>query len=167
MRFEKEKALSRLTTLGIGGNAAFFVEVKREKDLKRIAVLGRRYILGEGSNIVAPDGGFRGLIIKIGINTFKNSGGRVYVGAGNNLLAFIKQINKLGLGGMEKMAGIPGTIAGAIYGNAGAYGQEINKNLLRVKIWDGKKIRWMTKAECKFGYRRSIFKENKKWTNSI
>src|SRR3989344_1041587 len=121
------------------------------------------YVLGSGSNIVASDKGFHGLIIKINIKDFKKSGRRVYVGAGNNLLDFIKKINGLGLAGMEKMAGIPGTIAGAIYGNAGAYGTEIRENITRVKIFDGEKFRWIKNSECRFGYRTSGFKKNKDW----
>ena len=168
MRFEKEKPLSKLTTLGIGGKASFFVEVKKEEDLK-VALREASdkkmdwYVLGSGSNIVASDKGFEGLIIKIGIKDFKKNGRRVYVGAGNNLLDFIKKINGLGLAGMEKMAGIPGTIAGAIYGNAGAYGTEIRENITRVKIFDGEKFRWIKNSECRFGYRTSGFKKNKDW----
>jgi len=168
MRFEKEKPLSKLTTLGIGGKASFFVEVKKEEDLK-IALreaLDKKmdwYVLGSGSNIIASDKGFEGLIIKIGIKDFKKSGRRVHVGAGNNLLDFIKKINGLGLAGMEKMAGIPGTVAGAIYGNAGAYGTEIRENITRVRIFDLKKFRWIKNSECRFGYRTSGFKKNKDW----
>jgi len=63
--------------------------------------------------------------------------------------------------GMEKMTGIPGTVGGAVYGNAGAYGQVVSDKLLRVKVFDGKKVTWVPKKLCKFGYRESIFKKNK------
>ena len=91
---------------------------------------------------------------------FGVKGKTVYAGAGSNLLDFIKKINRHGFRGMEKMAGIPGTVAGAIYGNAGAYGQEIKDNIFRVRIFDGEKIKWISKNKCKFGYRSSIFKKN-------
>src|SRR3990167_5004574 len=167
MRFEKGKSLKSLTSLGIGGIASFFAEIKKEKELKKIfqEAGGKRYVIGAGSNLVAPDSGFSGFIIKIGIKAFEIRGNTIYSGAGNNLLDFIRKINKLGLEGMEKMAGIPGTVAGAIYGNAGAYGQEIRENIKRVRIYDvgSGKFRAIKKSECEFGYRTSIFKKRKDW----
>src|SRR3989344_4218628 len=164
MPLEKGKSLKELTTLKIGVRARFFVEIKKDGDLKEIfKEKRRRYVIGSGSNIVASDGGFPGLIVKIATEAFKRNGNKVYVGAGNNLLEFIKRIDRLGFAGMEKMAGIPGTVAGAIYGNAGAYGQEIRENILRVRIFDGFKFKWIKKSGCKLGYRDSIFKKNKNW----
>ena len=167
MRFEKGKSLKALTTLGIGGKAAYFIEVKNEEEIEKISLKnGMRYsVIGAGSNIVAADSGFPGLIVKVGIENFVMYGGKIYAGAGNNLLDFIRKINKLGLEGMEKMAGIPGTVAGAIYGNAGAYGQEIRENIKRVRIYDvgSGKFRAIKKSECEFGYRTSIFKKRKDW----
>lgn len=89
-------------------------------------------------------------------------GVEVYAGAGNNLFDFIKKINRFGLAGLEKMAGVPGTIGGAICGNAGAYGQEISNCVKRVKILDSGQVRWISKNKCEFGYRDSIFKK-KNW----
>ncbi|OGF51895.1 UDP-N-acetylenolpyruvoylglucosamine reductase [Candidatus Giovannonibacteria bacterium RIFCSPLOWO2_02_FULL_43_11b] len=168
MRFEKGKSLKGLTTLGIGGKADFFIEIKTEEDLRSALVetAGKRmawHIIGSGSNIVASDTGCKGAVVKIGINNFKKTGDKIYVGAGNNLLLFIKKVNKLGFGGMEKMAGIPGTVAGAIYGNAGAYGQEIKDSVSRVKIFDSEEFKWIKKGDCEFGYRTSVFKEKKDW----
>jgi UDP-N-acetylmuramate dehydrogenase len=168
MRFEKNKLLKNLTTLKIGGKAKFFSEVRSEEALKNIIDEAERrslkwYIIGSGSNIVASDNGFGGLIIKVTIEDFKRNKNKVFVGAGNDLLGFIKKINKLGLRGMEKMAGIPGTVAGAIYGNAGAYGQEICDRLVRVRIFDGKNFRWLSKKECSLQYRDSVFKKHKNW----
>ncbi len=165
MRFEKGKFLKRLTTLGIGGKAADFIEVKNEMEMEKLFRENRKRwrVIGSGSNIVASDFGFHGLVIKIGIKAFGVRGKTVYAGAGSNLLDFIKKINKLGLCGMEKMAGIPGTVAGAIYGNAGAYGQEIKDSVSRIKIFDGKQFKWIKKGDCEFGYRTSVFKKKKDW----
>ena len=166
MHFEKGKSLKELTTLKIGGRASLFVEAKNKREIKKIFDRIRKekldwYALGSGSNMIASDYGFHGLIIKISIENFKKKGEKVYVGAGNNLLEFIKKTNQLGLSGIEKMAGIPGTVAGAIYGNAGAYGQEICEHLQRVQIFAGNKFRWLKKTGCHFGYRTSVFKKNK------
>lgn len=168
--------LKKLTTLKIGGPAKFFVPVKDKKELMELLNLAnelgiKRYIIGEGSNLVPSDQGFDGLIIKDEITGFKRDKSRILVGAGNNLLKFISRLNKLGLGGMEKMAGIPGTVGGAIYGCAGAFGQEIKDCLTKVEIFDasavfrpiGKETRWLSKKQCRFGYRESIFKKKKDW----
>lgn len=168
MQIQKNKPLKELTTLRIGGPARFFCEVKNEKELLQALSWAREkknpwYVLGSGSNLVVSDRGFGGLVIKIAIKDFKRKKNRVYAGAGNNLLEFIKKLNRLGLRGMERMAGIPGTVAGAIYGNAGAYSQEIRKNLRRVKIFDGKKFRWLSKKACQLRYRESVFKKHKNW----
>ena len=168
MRFEKGRHLKKMTTLGIGGAAKFFAEVKKEGELPSIFSEAKRrklewYVLGSGSNIVAADPGFPGLIVRVNIKKFERSGIKLMVGAGNNLFEFIKKINQLGFSGMERMAGIPGTIAGAIYGNAGAYGQEICDHLVRVRIFDQKKFRWLSKKACQLRYRDSLFKERKDW----
>ena len=152
----------------IGGPAKYFLAAKKENDLA--AALNRAkenrtkwYVIGDGSNLIPSDRGFDGLILKNEIKGFKKTGNRVSAGAGENLLNFIFRLNRLGLAGMEKMAGIPGTIGGAIYGAAGAYGQEIKDNLVRVRIYDGKKLRRLSKKQCRFGYRESIFKKRKNW----
>ncbi|OGF66601.1 UDP-N-acetylenolpyruvoylglucosamine reductase [Candidatus Giovannonibacteria bacterium RIFCSPHIGHO2_01_FULL_48_47] len=167
-RIQKSKPLKDLTTLGIGGPARFFCEAKSEKELLEALRRAREkkvpwYILGSGSNLVVSDKGFPGLIIKANIRKFSRDRSKVLAGAGNELLAFIRKINRLGLGGVERMAGIPGTIAGAIYGNAGAYGQEICENLRRVRIFDGRNFRWLSRRACRFFYRDSIFKKHKNW----
>ena len=161
-------SLKRLTTIKIGGPARYFNIVKSESDLIKSIKWAennsiRWLVIGEGSNLVPSDGGFDGLIIKNQIKDIKINGNRVIVGSGHSLLSFINKINRFGLSGLEKMAGIPGTVGGAVYGSAGAYGQEIKDNIVRVRIFDGSKLFSITKEKCKFGYRHSIFKINKKW----
>lgn len=173
-RLKIKHRLKRLTTLKIGGPAKFFIPVKNEKELAELLNLAKESgikwsVVGEGSNLVPSDRGFDGLIIKDEITDFKRDKSRVFVGAGNNLLKFIFKLNELGLAGMEKMAGIPGTVGGAIYGCAGAFGQEIKDYLTKVEIFDasaaprptGEKLRWLSKRQCRFGYRESIFKKKK------
>ena len=160
--------LKNLTTMKVGGPAKYFLIAKNEKNLiKAIKWAGKNkvkwYVVGEGSNLIPNDKGFNGLIIKNQIENFKKTGNKIYVGAGSNLLKFIFRINKLGLAGIEKMAGIPGTVGGAIYGCAGAYGQEIKDCLVGARIYDGKAIKWISKNQCRFNYRESIFKIKKNW----
>jgi len=162
-----EFPLKEITTIKIGGRVKYYLAVKKEKDLISAIKFAKAnnikwHIIGDGSNLVPNDSGFAGLIIKNEIKEFKRNKNKVLVGAGNNLLRFILKLNQLGLAGMEKMAGIPGTIGGAIYGCAGAYGQEIKDCLKRVKFFDGKKLCWLSKKQCQFKYRDSVFKK-KDW----
>lgn len=168
MNLKKNYSLKNLTTMKVGGPAKYFINVKNEKNLVKTIEWANKneikwYVVGEGSNLIPSDKGFNGLIIKNKIKNFKTSDEKVFVGAGNNLLKSINNLNKLGLAGMEKMTGIPGTVGGAIYGSAGAYGQEIKDCLFRVRIYDGKNLKWLSKKQCRFGYRESIFKKKKDW----
>ncbi|TSC90984.1 MAG: UDP-N-acetylmuramate dehydrogenase [Parcubacteria group bacterium Licking1014_17] len=155
------------TTMGIGGSPQGFATVKTEDELIGLIKSNKNTrwrVIGEGSNIIFDNKGFGGLIIKNEIKELKIVGRTVYAGAGNNLNGFIKKIINKGLSGMEKMSGIPGTVGGAIYGCAGAYGQEIRDCLSRVRVFDGRKIKWLTKKQCGFSYRDSIFKKKTGWT---
>lgn len=175
MQVKKNFPLKRFTTMAIGGPARFFVVVETENELAAViqsakAAKLRWVVVGDGSNLIAADKGCKGVVIQNRIQQFNLSsssslrqGRRVMLGAGNNLLKTIFILDRLGLAGMEKMAGIPGTVGGALYGCAGAYGQEIKDHIKRVRIFDGKQMRWITKAQCKFEYRGSIFKKKKNW----
>lgn len=168
MKIIEKHSLKKLTTMGLGGPARYFVAVKTEKGLQEALkwAKGRHlpvYVVGEGSNLVPSDKGFPGLIIQNQIQDFKRDGNVVRTGGGNNLLHLVFRLNKLGLAGMERMAGIPGTVGGAVYGCAGAYGQEIKDCLVSVRFFDGKKFRIISKAQARFFYRSSIFKEHKNW----
>jgi len=162
--------LSKVTTLGIGGPAQYFISARNEKDLLNAIRFAKTnslplHLIGGGSNIVANDRGVRGVIIQHSITSLQiNKGTQTcHVGAGYPLLKFIHALNRQALSGMERMAGIPGTVGGAIYGCAGAYGQEIKDRLEKIKIFNGKKIHWITKQQCRFGYRTSILKKRKSW----
>jgi UDP-N-acetylmuramate dehydrogenase len=164
--------LGSLTTMRVGGSARYFIRAATEEHLIKAVRSAERVglkwvIIGEGSNIIPPDRLLDSLVIKNEINHLRQKESRVTVGGGANLLKFIKSLNALGSAGFEKMAGIPGTVGGAVYGCAGAYGQEIKDHLVRVKIYDGSPkqgmdaVRWLSRKECRFGYRTSIFKKKK------
>jgi len=159
-------SFKKITTMKIGGPAKYFLVVKKETELAEAILLARQLklkwlVIGAGSNLVPQDRGFSGLIIKNQIENFQVIGHQIFIGAGNNLLNSILKLDQLGWAGLEKMAGIPGTIGGAIYGSAGAYGQEIKDCLLRVRIFDGQVFRWLSKRSCQFHYRTSLFKIRK------
>ena len=171
--------LKKFTAMRVGGPAKYFTVVKSEKDLIEALSFAKKnrlkwYVLGEGSNMIVSDKGYKGLIIQNRIQKFeltptlslKKRGSSIKfitAGAGNNLLEFIERLNRLSLSGLERMAGIPGTVGGAIYGCAGAYGQEIGDNLTRVRYSDGKSVKSLNNKQIKFGYRTSIFKKHKNW----
>ena len=162
----QNEPLSKHTTLGIGGPAKFFVEAESEEELIDIVkkVLQEKtpfIVIGEGSNLLVSDEGYQGLIVKNKLKGISEKDGLVSVKAGNSLQEFVDFTIAKGFVGMQKMTGIPGTVGGAVYGNAGAYGQTISDHLVRVYVFDGDKMFWIDKSECNFSYRDSDFKKNK------
>jgi len=127
------------------------------------------FVLGGGSNVLFSDSGFNGLVLKIENSSIMPDGGeavaRLIVGAGTPLGMLARYALDNGLTGMEWAAGIPGTVGGAIRGNAGAFHQEISESVAEVRALQiaPQEIKEvvMTKSECKFSYRESVFKNNK------
>jgi len=163
---QKNISLARYTTLEIGGPSDYFTSVETEGQLEEAI----RYVqaekipwlvIGSGSNLLVSDHGFRGLVIKNGISGIKQSGRRLLVKGGTLLQELVDFSIRAGLGGLEKMTGIPGTVAGAIYGNAGAYGQTISDCLVGVDVFNGREERSFIRKQCGFSYRESIFKKRK------
>jgi len=147
-------SLKKYSTFKIGGPAKFFAEPKSIADIRELLMFCKKnkekfFILGNGSNILFSDNGYDGLVMKMGKN----------LASGKSLHDVIQTAANNGLGGMEKLDGIPGTLGGAIYMNAGAHGQQISdciKSVVSVTNYGG--IITRTNEECKFSYRSSIFK---------
>lgn len=159
--------LASLTTFNIGGPADFFYEAKKEKDLINLLVMVKEkkipfFVLGAGSNILFSDKGFAGLIIKIALDDCRVENDRIKAGAGVSLSKLVNLAVKEELSGLEFAAGIPGTIGGALFGNAGAWQQSIGDKVERVKILDEDgQFKWLNHEECQFAYRQSRFKKTK------
>lgn len=187
--FKRKVSLAALTTFQVGtGRADYCVEVSRSTDLVRIVRLARELkipfrVIAGGSNIVFGDQDYHGLLVRFlasrknGKNNLeakisseleklknKNKKLRTVITAPASLpLAdLIKHSIKHSLAGLEALSGIPGTVGGALAGNAGAYGQSISDKLTEVEVFDGKKIRWIKKSACQFAYRNSAFKHEKR-----
>lgn len=163
---QKNVSMKDYTTLGIGGPAKYFAEVTGESELVKLIKWAKKngiqfIVVGSGSNLLVNDEGYEGLIIKNSITGIEVDGTRIRVKGGTLLQDLVDTANKQGLAGFERLTGIPGTVAGAIYGNAGAYGQTISDKLVRVRVFDARKDYWIPKEECGFDYRHSRFKENK------
>jgi len=170
--------LAPYTTFRIGGSARYFVEVENGEDLaEAIAFANEKnisfFILGGGSNVLVSDNGFNGLVIRINSQLFLPHNFSIGCGAGLSLAKVVRESMEREFSGLEWAIGIPGTIGGAIRGNAGAFGGEIAKAIKAVNFIDtedlyeelgGKKavkIQTFAKELCEFGYRTSIFKQNK------
>ncbi len=164
----RDVSMAKQTTFGIGGKVLAYLIVTTPESFLEAVALARQYqiphqIIAGGSNVVFPDKAFRGLVIRYhnpqGVISSKTDDGLLIISdAGVPLSKLIDYSLSLGLGGLETLSGIPGTVGGAIVGNAGAYGQSISDTLLAVQIWDGYRLRWLKKSNCKFHYRDSIFK---------
>ncbi len=159
-----KKNLSSRTTFKIGGEAREVLEIKSKEMLEKEVLKGGDFlIIGRGSNTLFPDEKIskRVLVVKKGkISLLKDWQEEVLVEAeaGVFLPDFSKFNIKEGLKGMEWASGVPGSVGGAIYGNAGAFGENISDNIIQVEVIgkEGKKI--LKKEEIDFGYRESIFK---------
>ena len=163
LNIKTDYSLAPLTTFKIGGPAKYYLETKDIEELQEVLVFCKENnidfkIIGGGSNFLVNDEGYDGLIIKY-INRNIDLVDDVFkVGSGVILLNFINHSLERGYAGQENLAGIPGTIGGAIYGNAGAYGRAIGDLIKSVKIIDEEgDIKILSTEECNFNYRLSVF----------
>ncbi len=164
---QKNISLKKHTTFGIGGKTEFFFNAKTpESVIHALAWANSRgiafRIFAGGSNVFFSDGTQKGLTVRVCGGKIKKEKSKLCVDAGVSLSRLVQRSILEGLGGLETLSGIPGTVGGAIYGNAGAYGKSIGESVSEVQIYDGKKIFWMKTPRTIFGYRDSIFKK-KKW----
>lgn len=170
--FQRNILLSEYTTFRIGGPADYFYIAKSEDDLSgALNLAGQKklpvFILGGGSNILVSDKGFKGLVIKIQMTKLKfqiKSKGqmsKIISGAGITLASLVQQSVKAGLTGLEWAVGIPGTLGGAIRGNAGAFGSDIADIIDKVRVLRHGQAMELTAKDCQFGYRDSVFKKIK------
>jgi UDP-N-acetylmuramate dehydrogenase len=120
-------------------------------------------VIGGGTNLIASDRGYRGLVLRFRGEALGAERNRVTAGAGAELQHLVDFTIDRGLKGLETLAGIPGWTGAAIYGNAGAYGHSISERVACVRFFDGHQVRAFSNAECQFAYRESIFKRHKDW----
>lgn len=184
--FKQNISLKPYTTFGVGGVAKRLIEVRTSEELLSVVEEAIRtktpyQLIAGGSNVVFGDQPISGLVIRYfnSHSVISCQGVALTVEANATLEDLIKTAIEGGLAGIETLSGIPGTVGGAIVGNAGAYGQSISDCLVRVQIFDPStpplpsprgrvgrgEVRWLTKKQCQFAYRNSIFKEKRgaKW----
>ncbi len=167
LKIQKNIPLSPLTTFRLGGPAKFFVEIKNKEELIEAIEWSNKnnepfFILGGGSNIIVSDQGVNGLVIKLNNDQIQAKGKRLECGAGAILSRVMSIATGLPLTGLEWAAGIPGTVGGAIRGNAGAFGSSISDIVETVDIFLAREKRFicLSRNDCQFSYRYSIFKND-------
>lgn len=162
--------LSRLTTMRLGGIASYVADVTTRDEIPQIYANAKKanqpvYIVGGGSNLIAHDEGFPGVIVRIAIPgieqveedaesvTIRANGGEAW----DNLVKYTVDRN---LTGIEAMSGIPGTVGAAPVQNIGAYGQELADTFISLEAYDTREDRFvlLTWEDCDFSYRHSIFR---------
>jgi len=160
--------LSKYSTFRIGGPAKYLIEVNNPKDLKRaiekaLELELKFIVIGGGSNILFSSKGYDGMVIVFNLsNEFLIDDNLIETSASIPLNYLVNKLDSYT--GLEWAVGIPGTLAGAINGNAGAFGGEISNLIKKVKALEVKDKtiieREFSKEDCNFGYRNSIFKNN-------
>lgn len=162
--------LAPLCTLGVGGPASFLVEANREASVLAALEWADRYgvgvrVLGGGSNVVVSDAGFDGLVIRIalsGVEWREESDGStvLHAAAGETWDGLVARSVERNLAGIECLSGIPGRAGATPIQNVGAYGQEVAETISAVRAFDRhtKRVVTLSPAECRFGYRDSLFK---------
>lgn len=170
MEIRENVPLAPYTTFEIGGLARYFVEVSNEAEIREALGWVREkgvsfFVIAGGSNLLVPDIGLDGLVIRIVGEKYAFTDEGLEAAAGCNLLSLIKAASAQGRGGWEKLSGIPGTIGGAVRGNAGAFGPEIKDFVTWVRAMNTKTedVHEFSNAECQFEYRMSFFKKNPEW----
>lgn len=160
----REEPMKKHTTFRIGGPAEYFCLPETAEQLAATIAACREagedyYILGNGSNVLVSDKGYRGVVIQLFQNQseIRIEGKRLLVQAGALLVKVSHQAAKAGLTGMEFASGIPGTIGGALAMNAGAYGGEMKDIIVEALVMnqEGEQLR-LTREELELGYRTSV-----------
>ena len=171
---QKNIKLASQVTFKIGGEAEYFFVAKTKEDLIKAIKVAKRYqlpffILGGGSNLLISDKGFKGIVIKIQMSNVKRQNTKIYTEAGLPLSLLLTRALENNLTGLEWAVGIPGTVGGAIRGNAGAFGcsmagivksaEVLEVQNLKSQNYNSKlKSKILKDKDCKFGYKDSIFK---------
>jgi len=160
--------LARHTRFGIGGPAKLFCDAPDQDccvaALEAIKDIGLPHVvIGGGTNLVVADAGFDGIVLRFTGASIRRDGNFLRAEAGAVLQDVVDRSIELVLHGMQTMTGIPGYLGGAVYGNAGAYGQSIQERVETVHATNGDHIVTFSNSDCLFQYRESWFKNHKEW----
>jgi UDP-N-acetylmuramate dehydrogenase len=168
LKIRENVPLAPYTTLGVGGPARFLIEAKHEQQVIEAVDFAHArscplFILGGGSNVLVSDSGFPGVVLKINLKGIDLPGGKegetLSAAAGEEWDRLVKRCVSGNLAGIACLSGIPGTVGAAPVQNIGAYGEEIGEVIVSLTVFDREKHQFLelSNAECRFGYRCSIF----------
>ena len=155
-----QEPMSKHTSFRIGGPADFYAEPQNIEELQALLKAAQENklpvtVIGNGTNLLVKDGGIRGLVIKLAFKKLQAEGNRLLLGSGVPLILAAKQAAELGLAGLEFAGGIPGSIGGAVYMNAGAYDGEMSKVVESAVVLDRStgEVKQLSAEALGFSYR--------------
>lgn len=167
---EKNMPLSSMTTLRIGGYTKYVCYPDSDVALDAILRLTKKYavpykMIGKGSDLLCSDDDYEGVVIRLDrhFNSCYFANDEVTVQAGCSTIALAVRAMKNGLSGLEFASGIPGTIGGAVFMNAGAYRSSMADIVEEVFVYRNGKLEWISNKECEFSYRSSAFQKHLDW----
>lgn len=163
---KQNEPMSKHTTFKIGGPARYFCEVRTKNEIIEALKAAEKasvqyFILGGGSNLLVSDKGYDGLVIKQLDNKYSIDGENVFAESGVLLQELLEATLDAGLVGWAWAAGLPGTVGGAVRGNAGAYGEAMSDIITSVELYKNGEVVTFNPEQMKFSYRHSIVKEEK------
>jgi UDP-N-acetylmuramate dehydrogenase len=166
---KRNEPLSQYTTMKIGGPADLFIEPSSVESLKKVMEIIKAHnikwrAIGRGSNLLVSDKGIEGAVIRLGADLaeVEVNGDEVKAGGGYSLVSLATMISKKGLSGLEFASGIPGSVGGAVYMNAGAHGSDISKILTKAHIlFEDGSMEWLSNEEMEFSYRTSVLQKKR------
>ncbi|UIO40708.1 UDP-N-acetylmuramate dehydrogenase [Brevibacillus brevis] len=164
-----DEPLANHTTWRIGGPADLLIQPKDKASLQKALLIIHRHeipwsVIGRGSNLLVRDRGIRGAVLKVaeGLSHCEFKGEEVCVGAGYSMIRLAVETGKMGLTGMEFAGGIPGTVGGAVYMNAGAHGSDLSRILIDAEIlFENGESKVLSNEELSFSYRTSLLQKQK------
>lgn len=168
-KVKRNELLSQHTTMKIGGPADLFIEPSSLENIQKVMTFIKERQLpwraiGRGSNLLVSDKGIEGVVIRLGsgLNHLSINESTITVGGGHSLVSLSTIISKKGLSGLEFASGIPGSVGGAVYMNAGAHGSDISKILTKAHIlFEDGSIEWLSNDELEFTYRTSVLQKKR------
>ena len=168
---EKNADMSKEVSFRAGGKADILIKPENREQLQTVLKIldeenQEHLVMGNGSNLLIKDGGYKGVIVKItseAFSDFKVEKNIVTVGAGMLMASLAKKLTEESLTGFEFASGIPGSIGGGVFMNAGAYGGEMKDIIISADVLtaDGKEIKTLKNSDLKLGYRHSILQKTK------
>lgn len=162
--------LRDMTTMRIGGKAEYVSYPRNMFSLAQLIEYVKNNdinykIIGKGSNLLCSDEDYQGVIIRLDrtMNHWYINSEHLIAEAGSSIIALSVFAARNGLSGLEWASGIPATVGGCVFNNAGAYKTSMSDNVVRVLILDNGNFRWISNEECEFAYRSSVFHKNSDW----